>query len=50
MTLYILTDGEEGRLYRVERPRISEDDKTHLQQTRGVAAAERRRMLRGSLV
>jgi glucose/arabinose dehydrogenase len=29
-TLYILTDGDQGMLYRVERPPISEDDKTHL--------------------
>lgn len=28
--LYILTDGEEGKLCRVERPHVSEDDKTHL--------------------
>jgi glucose/arabinose dehydrogenase len=28
--LYILTDGEDGKLYRVERPHVSEDDKTHL--------------------
>lgn len=28
--LYILTDGDRGMLYRVERPPVSEEDKTHL--------------------